>query len=281
MIVGVAVVGGILLTGGYVLAENVLPQDGTVLSQWKEALVQKVEDYRYKGSSKILPDGQFQNLSSFEPEKKEVLKITMSQPQSYYLRGFTGSVYTDDGWEGEDSAKLWESRDLFYWLHQDDFYGQEILGKAATALDAEVAAADKNTITVENVAGNSHYCYTPYELADPTGDAVQNLLDTQKIGDCGILNGEIRGERTYTYQAYPALITKYPSYTAALLDTEHLGAAGKDYQKLEEYYNAFAYDNYLDMPDQMQRECASLLGSYERKDGEKHADYAEAKQNIL
>lgn len=31
----------------------------------------------------------------------------------------------------------------------------------------------------------------------------------------------------------------------------------------------------------MQRECASLLGSYERKDGEKHADYAEAKQNIL
>ena len=65
-------------------------------------------------------------------------------------------------------------------------------GKAATALDAEVAAADKNTITVENVAGNSHYCYTPYELADPTGDAVQNLLDTQKIGDCGILNGEIR-----------------------------------------------------------------------------------------
>ena len=35
------------------------------------------------------------------------------------------------------------------------------------------------------------------------------------------------------------------------------------------------------MPDQVQRECASLLGSYERKDGEKHADYAEAKQNIL
>ena len=61
MIVGVAVLGGILLTSGYVLAENVLPQDGTVLSQWKEALVQKVEDYRYKGSSKILPDGQFQN----------------------------------------------------------------------------------------------------------------------------------------------------------------------------------------------------------------------------
>ncbi len=281
MIVGVAVLGGILLTGGYVLAENVLPQDGTVLSQWKETLVQKVEDYRYKGNSKVLPDGQFQNLSSFEPEKKEVLKITMSQPQSYYLRGFTGSVYTDDGWEGEDSAKLWENRDLFYWLHQDGFYGQEILGKAAAALDAEVAAADKNTITVENLAGNSHYCYTPYELANPTGDPVQNLLDAQKIGDSGILNGGIRGERTYTYQAYPALITKYPSYTATLLDTEHLSAAGKDYQKLEEYYNAFAYDNYLDMPEQMQRECASLLGSYERKDGEKHADYAEAKQNIL
>ena len=281
MTVGIAVCGGILLAGGYVLAGKVLPQDGTVLSQWKEAMVQKVEDYRYKGSSRVLPDGQFKNLSSFEPEKKEVLKITMSQPQSYYLRGFTGSVYTDDGWEGEDSAKLWKNRDLFYWLHQDDFYGQEILGKAAAALDTEMAAAEKNTVTVQNLTGTSRYCYTPYELADLTADAGQKLLDAQKIGDCGILNGGIRGERTHTYQAYLALITKYPSYTATLLDSDHLSAAGKDYQKLEEYYNAFVYDNYLDMPEQMQRECASLLGNYEKKDGEKHADYAEAKQNIL
>lgn len=281
MTVGIAVLGGLLLAGGYMLTESVLPQDGTVLSEWKEALVQKVKDYRYEGSSRVLPDGRFKNLSSFEPKKKDVLKITMSQPQSYYLRGFTGSIYTDDGWEGEDSGKLWENRDLFYWLHQDDFYGQAILGKAATALDTEMAATDKNTITVQNLAGNSHYCYTPYELAVPTGESVQNLLDAQKIGDCGILNGGIRGERTCTYQAYPALITKYPSYTATLLDEDHLSGAGKDYQKLEEYYNAFAYENYLEIPDQMQRECASLLGSYEKKDGEKHADYAEAKQNIL
>lgn len=281
MTVGLAVLGGILLAGGHTLAEKVLPQDGTVLSQWKEAMVQKVEDYRYRGSSRVLPDGQFKNLASFEPKKKEVLKITMSQPQSYYLRGFTGSVYTDDGWEGEDSAKLWKNRDLFYWLHQDDFYGQEILGKAAETLDTEMTAADKNTVTIQNLTGNSRYCYTPYELAELTGDSGQKLLDDQKIGDCGILNGGIRGERTYTYQAYPALITKYPSYTATLLDAEHLDTAGKTYQKLEEYYNEFAYDNYLNMPDQMQRECASLLGSYEKKEGEKHADYAEAKQNIL
>lgn len=281
MAAGVAVFGGVLLAGGYALAGKVLPQDGTILSQWKETLVQKIEDYRYEGDSRILPNGKFENLSSFKPEKKKVMEITMSQPQSYYLRGFTGSVYTDDGWEEEASDKLWENRDLFYWLHQDRFYGQEMLGQAGATLDADLAAGEKNTITVQNLEGNSRYYYTPYELSAPAEDSLHGVLNEQKIGDCGILSGKIRGERNYTYQAYQALITKYPSYTAALLDSEHLSAAGKAYQKLEEYYNEFAYNNYLDIPDQMQRECASLLGSYEKKDGEKHADYAEAKQNIL
>ncbi len=87
-----------------------------------------------------------------------------------------------------------------------------------------VAAADKIQLLLKMWRGIRHYCYTPYELADPTGDAVQNLLDTQKMGLRDPEREKCRGERRIPIRAYPALITKYPSYTAALLEHEHLGA---------------------------------------------------------
>ncbi len=83
-IVGVAVLGGILLTGGYVLAEDVLPQDGTVLySQWKEALVRKWKITDIKEAVSSFRMDSFRIFLHFKPEKKEVLKITSRSPTHF------------------------------------------------------------------------------------------------------------------------------------------------------------------------------------------------------
>lgn len=279
-----AVVAVILLAGVAALAARFLPQNDqnqTVFATWKQTLEQKVENYRYQGESHILPEGNFKGLTSFEPNQTTVLNVTMSQPQSCYLRGFTGVTYTDTGWTGLDAEKLWASRDLFYWLHQDGFYGQEILGDAAKVLGDAADTQQVSTISIENVNGSSKYIYTPYELTQTADDTLRKAMDDQKIGDCALLADGLKGQRSYSYQSYQELVTKYPSYTAALLDTDNLSEAAKAYQTQEEYYNAFAYENYLDVPERLQRELHSLLGEPTKKDGEKHTEYAEAKQNIL
>lgn len=119
------------------------------MSDWKAAAVEKIRDLRYGGSNEVLPDGSFSGLGSFQPKGDAVLTVTMSQPESYYLRGFIGSDYTGDGWKDTDAVKLWKSRDLFYWLHRDGFYGQETLSDAALIFGSEEDRTQKNNITVK------------------------------------------------------------------------------------------------------------------------------------
>ena len=99
----------------------------------------------------MLPDGDFRGIGSFEPQGEPVLEVTMSQPESYYLRGFTGCVYTGAGWEGLAAETLWENRDLFFWLHADGFYGQEELGTAAVSLDEAVVAEGGRPAEAEHI----------------------------------------------------------------------------------------------------------------------------------
>lgn len=46
-----------------------------------------------------MPKGDFEGLSSLKLKDDAVLEVTMSDPQSYYLRGYTASVYNKHGWE--------------------------------------------------------------------------------------------------------------------------------------------------------------------------------------
>lgn len=254
-------------------------QKNDTVKNWKENIYHKLEDIRYNGSSQVLPEGDFENLGSFTPGETPVLEITMSVPESYYLRGFTGSVYTGTGWEAKSDEDRWEYRSLFYWLHDSGYYGQETLSQAAEALgDEELEEA--NLITIENIAGSSRYCYVPYEVCDADSE---NLLPFayQKIGDENLIAEGFRGSRSYTYTAWSNQVVNYASFAAKLLESEKLDEAGKEYQKLEGYYNQFVYENYLDIPGNLRTQIKKLVGEANRSQDDKHTDYAEAKQNIL
>lgn len=269
----------ILLTGAFLQKMGV--QELSFFQKEKEALKQWVEDYRYEGESQVLPNGNFKDLTSFEPRKKAVLEITMSQPESYYLRGFIGEQYTGTGWEAADSVSLWENKDLFYWLHQSGFYGQEILGKAAVSLDETAAKEESNTVSIKNLAGNSKYCYVPYELLTEDTSQFRTYLEQQRIGDAAVTTEGFYGEREYSYKALSNQVTKYPVYATALLKEDEWNESGKKYKKLEEYYNEFVYDTYLEVPANIEANLSELLGERTIETGEKHVDYSEAKENIL
>lgn len=279
-ILAVAMATVLLLAGGLALSKtSILETD--LFAGWKENWKNSIDDIRYGSGDTVMPEGQFLGLGSFETKKEPVLEVTMSKPESYYLRGYTGSKYTGTGWTDIDSEQIWRSRNLFYWLHQDDFYGQECLGDAAVALDAEVAAEEKNTLAIKNLAASSKYYYVPYELQSMQEEDIRAAMDAQKIGDAGLIAGGLQGSREYSYQALLNQVTKYPAYDAKLLDEDNLTEAGRSYKRKEEYYNEFVYSTYLDIPENLQATIHSVLGAKEIEAGDKHVDYAQAKQNIL
>ena len=117
-------------------------------------------------------------------------------------------------------------------------------------------------------------------MTDPNG-SVGTLLTKQKIGDTAVRSGGFLGSREYSYEALSNQILQYPALTAALLDTESLSPAGEAYAKLEGYYNQFAYETCLSVPELVNSTLSGLLGEKNIGAGQKHTDYATAKQNIL
>ena len=104
-----------------------------------------------------------------------VLEVTMTQPISYYLRGFVGEAYANSRWSTLDSKTLSEAADTFYWLHQDGFRPLTQLTSAARSAAPELLDT-VNTVTVENTGASSKYLYAPYELGYDTPVPVENAV---------------------------------------------------------------------------------------------------------
>lgn len=196
----------------------------------------------------------------------------MTQPTSYYLRGFVGETYANSRWTALDSKTLSEDADTFYWLHQDGFYAQSQLTTAAQAGVPDALRYD-NAVTVQNVGASGKYLYAPYELL-----ADSDVLDAAQIGDRTLLASGLRGQRTYSFHASDNIITQYQRLAAALLEeTEQTNA----FLNTEAAYNRFVYDHYTDIPDDIRGFLEEKLGGYQKDEGQVHFDYRRAKQNIL
>lgn len=244
------------------------------VSSLESSIKEKIENWRYGGTYDAMPKGNFEGLSSLKLKDDAVLEVTMSDPQSYYLRGYTGSVYKKHGWETTDKKALYKASDLFYWLHQDGFFGQETLPLASLALDETTKEEPENTVTVKNLKEDSRYLYTPYELIGTTPDK-------NRIGDEGVLATGLKGQREYTYTTLENQIKKYPSLTAKLADEKNLDEAGKAYSEKEAFYNQYVYETDLELPESAETELKEVLGEYTLTKGSTHFDYTKAKQNIL
>ena len=145
-------------------------------------VAKQADTLRY-GSNAGLPEGDMAKVGPRQISEDTMLEVTMTQPTSYYLRGFVGEAYANSRWSTLDSKTLSEDADTFYWLHQDGFYAQSQLTTAAQAGVPDALGYD-NTVTVQNVGASGKYLYAPYELL-----ADSDVLDAAQReglgeGDC-------------------------------------------------------------------------------------------------
>ena len=175
----------------------------------------------------------------------------MTQPQGYYLKGYTGQEYTGTGWSGFTEIPE-EANSLFYWLDREGFGAETMLARAAEltghALDS---SEDSNIITVVNSGGSTRHFFLPYETGLLEGTP-QRLLD-------GSLQAKGEGGSSrYTVTAKPYLLHQYRSIAAALAAAGDSEAAAQ-YLKLETSYRLFAQRYCLDIPEETEDALAEVF----------------------
>lgn len=237
-----------------------------------------IEQLRYQRTApNNLPEGNLVGLRQFEANDTPALELVMDKPESLYLRGYVGSHYTGQGWEESAGEALADYSDLFYWLHQDGFYGQTQMAGAAALLDEEMGPASQINLVVNNLNANSKYLYVPYELtaADPA------LLDPRRLGDERLASPGLGGTRNYRLATLPNQVKRYPELLTRLYEAEQTPSDELEaYLTVESHYNEFVYDQYLQLPQSDRRYLAEKLGSFDTE-GEPHLPYQQAKQAVL
>lgn len=145
------------------------------------AVVREIlHDTFYHEDTNSMPEGNLRNLRGWKKKNTPALELTMTQPQKLYLRGRVYETYTGTAWEAADPELLAQKEDLFYWLHEGDFFGQSQIGTAS----AQLGGLDPQTLTVRNVGACGETGFYPYALLGT------EALDVDRIGDAAFPEAE-------------------------------------------------------------------------------------------
>lgn len=200
-----------------------------------------IHAYRYETNNTVLPEGDFTDYQK-QSGTRPGLEVTMSNPETLYLRGFTGATLEGDTWSTVDSAVLAQNQELLYWLNENAFHPAAQYASAAAGTNRGTGS-----VSIQNTGACSAYQYVPFSLRD-TGDLpAENLKEDSLPAD---------GERTYRY----SVITGGESgieQTLSRLQTSD-DAQVLEYRRAESAYRSFIYRNYLQIPESV----TQLLGKY-------------------
>ena len=230
-----------------------------------------VESVRY-GNKKInsLPKGNLKNLGSWKASGETALTVTMSEPQSLYLRGFTGSDYSSGEWKKLSNEEYYDSDSLFYWLHQEGFDSSAQLDTARQLVSDPDLSDQDITVAVKNNNADSEYLYVPYELKkDSWGSKKLKHNADESLESAGFF-----GIRDYGFHTTGNLVIDFAKLAAEtfLMMTEN---PDTEYEQAESYYNVFAYKHYTELTRSQNELMQKLLGDPgEQKEG--HIDYYSA-----
>lgn len=238
---------------------------------WGNELTKNVEIWRFGGSESGMTGGDFSLIGQSDADDETVLSLTMTDPQSYYLRGYIGHSYTGKGWsdlvlegESEKSANA-----LHYGLQEENFASESMLAEAAVLTGfAESTSEDANVISVVNKGASRRYFYLPYET-----DAVESTM--QRLTNGEISTQGFRGENRYTIIAKPYLLGRYPLIKAELAENTADEDIAK-YLMIEYNYRKFVYEHYLQISDSTKAAIENIFP--ERTD---NIDSGIAKANII
>lgn len=224
------------------------------------AIKNGVHRYRYEQASQNLPEGDFNGLGARVSEGREMLRVTMGGGvETVYLRGFTGDVYTGDGWTAVLNGELADNAEILYWLHRRGIYPQTQVSEAVRAVEDEIDM-QAGQITVQNIAACAKYVYIPYSVRR---DGLEDVLTPEKLEPgAAELNKPLRAARTYsviknTAEVLPEVIKKLNE-----ADTPEV----KSYLEAASVYGEFVKAHCLDVPEGVKAAITEKLRDYVQED---------------
>lgn len=213
---------------------------------------------------------------------KTALTVTMSEPDSYYLRGFVGADYGKNKWTPLSNSTFYSMRDTTFWLNRRGFDG---LSELSYASKLGSAVSKRNKLRVKVDGASKNIAFTPYELTmrAATGEKARKsemLLPegTKNYGGAFLGTEGFGGKSSYTY------------YTSENITGMWTDAVGKFYTTLqteeirryfisESHYNVLQYKHYLDVPENLVQVFETEIGPTGDISTD-HKDYKEAMETI-
>lgn len=243
----------------------------------KPAFAMKVEAFITNKFEQLLyekskPNGishDFTQLKELKLTDEEDLEVIMEKPDSYYLRGFIGAEYTRSKWQELDYEKRYANYGLFHELEKQAFEPLKQLSLVREiGLESE-EELDFNEITIQNKSASSKYYYTPYELTNED-------IDTYEFKEFRLLPNKFFGDRNYQLTASSDLVTYYPQIANRIYKNKDKVKAISNYLEKEAYYNAYVYENYTELPEEVIDLLDMYIGREELDDKNEHPPYEQA-----
>ena len=240
--------------------------------------ISSINDARY--GSDTLKGGQLNCLDGREKGSGTALEVTMSQPESYYLRGFVGEDYTGSSWESLPISEHYDDRDKYYWLNKKGFSGLTELSTASKlAWDSEQngtssvsgsvpsTAPGSASVSVKVINGDRRRLYVPYELSQAS------ISEGKDAGSSFFISKGLRGASSYSYRAAGNLTGSWTDWVGRFYSAGSSDELESFFTK-ESHYNVLQYELYTDVPTHVKALLKEETGSDQIKG--RHADYKEA-----
>ncbi|MBQ3530333.1 MAG: transglutaminase domain-containing protein [Oscillospiraceae bacterium] len=189
----------------------------------------------FDSKTNAMPEGDFENLGTFDKNDAPALEITMEKPQKLYLKGFVGEVYNGYGWEEIENKDLAKYAKDFYILHQNGFFGQSAVSSALEATGKQEYSA----MSIKNLSACSKRAYLPY--------AVSNAgFNNFEIGDA---NTNSFG-KSYETSCIPGGLSEWYKAQVDLSEKQGADAMADEHLANEQLYREFVKANYLGITEE-------------------------------
>ena len=225
-------------------------------------IVSRLEDVRY--GSGILKNGELNGLDNRRAGDRTALKITMEKPQSMYLRGYVGEIYTGSRWNRLSNQTAYSFRDTGYGLQKRGF---SALTQAACVQKLIGQKQGGNTIRIRTESADRRNSYLPYELMDGNIDGMVNFADAAEKPT------GFRGASDYSVKITDNQTGVWTDQVGRLFSGVWNDARAR-YFVSESHYNAFVYENDTTVSTELRALLKKRTGI--GAEGAKHMEYREA-----
>ena len=211
-----------------------------------DRLSSRIHSAVFHHDRQAMPEGSLSDLGLVVFSADPALTVTMKQPQKTYLRGFIGEEYTGTAWKPVSGEKAFPDRDLFYWLHQDGFYGDKMLGAAYRS----VQGTELCSMEIRQNGACRKYAYRPYAAAADPGAGKIYIGDARLYADGS----------TVEISCYPGGLQAWYTLQQRLIKAQETPDIAR-YLADANAYRAYVNKTALDIPEETLQTLQGLFSS--------------------